>query len=188
MGSTFAELFAGFTKTAWRLEARDVYNIPGEQGRIADFLRTGSVPNKTRENNSWIRTIESARARDAYIGRVRLVGHPVTDYTRFELAAYGDNVRAGEDIRILDRSRLDSSWDEAPDVWVFDDERAITMIYDDDGSWLGMEDVVAEPYVNLRKAITPHAVPVIDYRLRDVPPPASSSPQLMSLPAALAAV
>lgn len=187
MASTFAELFAGFTKSAWRLEARDIYNIPAEQERIADFLRTGSVPAKTRENNSWIRTIESARARGAYIGRVRLVGHPITDYTRFELAAYRDNVRAGEDIRILDRSRLDSSWDEAPDVWVFDDERAITMIYDDDGSWLGMEDVAAEPYVNLRKAITPHAVPVSGYRLSDGPPLESRSPVLKTLPAALAA-
>lgn len=186
MGSTFAELFAGFTRSAWRLEARDVYNIPAEQERISDFLRTGTVPPKTRENNSWIRIVESARARGAYIGRVRLLGHPITDYTRFELVAYRDNVGAGEDIGILDRSRLDSSWDEAPDVWVFDDERAITMIYDEDGSWLGMEDVPAQPYVNLRKAITPWAVPVSDYRLSDVPAPETTSPELMPLPAALA--
>lgn len=187
MASRFEELFAGFQRSAWRLEVRDVYNIPDEHERVAEFLRTGRVPAKTRDNSSWIRTVDAARARGAYIGRVRLLGHPVTDYTRFELAAYESNVGAGEDIRILDRARLDSSWDQAPDVWVFDDEVAIKMVYADDGSWLGMEDLPPEPYANLRRAITPYAVPLAQYRLAEVPVQRAESPTLMTLPAALAA-
>jgi hypothetical protein len=187
MSSRFEELFAGFQRSAWRLEVRDVYNIPDEEERIAEFLSTGRVPAKTRDNSSWIRTVEAARARGAYIGRVRLLGHPVTDYTRFELAAYEANVASGEDIRILDRARLDSSWDQAPDVWVFDDEVAIKMVYTDDGAWLGTEDLPAEPYANLRRAITPYAVPFAEYHLTEVPVQRTESPTPMTLFAALAA-
>ena len=163
------ELFAGFRRSAWRLEVRDVYSIPGEQARIDAFKRTGQPPRKTREDTSWIVTIEDAVARGAYSGRVRLVGHPITDYTRFELAAFRDNVAAGEDIKIVDRAWLDDSWNTAPDVWVFDDETAILMRYSDDGAWLGTEEVDATPFVAVRNRITPHAVPLADYRLTEVP-------------------
>lgn len=171
MALDFNELFANYRSSAWRLEARDTYKIPGDEDRIAEFMRTGRAPRKTRENNSWIRTIEAARSRGAYIGRVRLVGHPLTDYTRFEFSAYMDNVAAGEDIRLIDRTRLHPSWDAAPDVWVFDDERAIKMLYDDDGAWLGFGECEAAPYINVRRVLTPLAIPLADYRPTEIPTP-----------------
>lgn len=124
--------------------------------------------------DGWIRTIEDARARGAYIGRIRLVGHPLTDYTRFELSAYTDNAAAGEDIRLIDRTDLTPSWNAAPDVWVFDDKRAITMRYSDDGAWLGFEECEAAPYVNVRRVLTPLAVPLAVYRPAE--PPTSREP------------
>jgi len=169
MALDFDKLFATYRFSAWRLEVRDVYKIPGDDKRIAEFMRTGRAPRKTRENNGWIRTVEDACARGAYIGRIRLVGHPLTDYTRFELSAYADNVAAGEDIRLIDRMRLDPSWDAAPDVWVFDDKQAIKMFYSDDGAWLGFQECEAAPYVNVRCVLTPLAVPLADYQPTKIP-------------------
>lgn len=168
---TFDELFAGFKRSAWRLEVRDTYSIAGDEERIATFERTGMAPRKTAENSGWIRTILTARDRGAHIGRTRLVGRPITPYTRFEFAAYIDNVLAGEDIRVVDRDWLDQSWNHAPDVWVFDGEIAAVMNYTHNGEWLGFDVVDGRPYERLRLQLEPIAVRMDEYRLADVPAP-----------------
>src|SRR5437879_1787448 len=113
---TLDAAFDTFSKDAWRLEALDAYNVPGTTERMAEFAATGTVA----ESPGWTKVITTALTRGARIGRVRLVGHPVSDYTRFEVAAYRNNVAAGEDVRLVDRQWLDSTWDAAPDFWMID--------------------------------------------------------------------
>lgn len=186
--TSLVEMFDQFQRDAWRLEARDTYSVAGEETRIEQFLRDGTVPRKTIENNEWLATVAAARARGASIGRVRLVGHPITTYTRFEFAAYPDNVAIGEDVRVVDRAWLDESWDQAPDFWIFDSETVFVQTYDHDGAYLGAEragDV--EPYIELREMVSALAVPLADYHLADLPAPRSGTTTPTPLPTGIRA-
>jgi hypothetical protein len=121
---------------------------------------------------------------------VRVVGRPVTDYTRFEFAAYPDNIAAGEDIEVIDREQLDPAWSEVPDFWLFDDTTAFVQHFDDEGRFLGAEPVEdVAPFVQIRQLLIDLAttVPAGRYALDTVPrqrttpvpaPPALTVPSL----------
>lgn len=173
--------FQHFTRYAWRLEVLDDYSGTDGEDELREFQRTGRVAPRTPDN-PWRRIIENARARGAVIGRTRLIGHPITPYTEYELVAYEDNVALGEDVRILDRQRLDASWDAAPDVWLFDDQVAFQMLYGDRGTFRGVEEVDPVPFVHVRNAVMPLSVPVRDY-VRE----RTDQPVEITLSAALAA-
>jgi hypothetical protein len=173
--------FGHFTHYAWRLEVLDDYSGTDGDDKLNEFQRTGRVTPRPLDH-PWRRTIESARARGAEIGRTRLVGHPITPYTEYELAVYEDNVSIGEDVRILDRQRLDASWDAAPDVWLFDDRAAFRMLYGERGTWQGAEEIDPAPFVHVRNVVMPLSVPVREY-VRDH----ADQPVTITLPAALAA-
>jgi hypothetical protein len=182
--TTLADTFGQFHRSAWRYEGRDTYLVTGEEERIATFLRGEPLPRKTRENNGWIATVEDIRARGARIGRVRVVGHPVTDYTRFEFAAYPDNVRAGEDISVIDRELLAPEWRAVPDFWLFDDTTVFVQHFDTDGTFLGADQAEdAEPFLEVRRLLAGHTVPLDCYHLSEVPrqrtaPPVGPPPDL----------
>lgn len=174
-----AEAFASFRSSAWRLEARDHYEVPEYDAELEAFLAGRPRPPRT---DGWQATVEGAIQRGAEIGRVRLVGRPITDYTRFEFELYRENVGWGEDVRIVDRAWLDESWAVAPDVWLFDDELAFRQDYTDDGRYLGASPVDPAPVVDIRRVVIATSVPASEYHLTDPPPPppwrdpASASP------------
>lgn len=162
--------FQHFTTYAWRLEVLDDYSGTDGEDELREFQRTGQVTVRPPDN-PWRRIIEDARARGAVIGRTRLIGHPITAYTEYELAAYTDNVALGEDVRVLDRRRLDESWDAAPDVWLFDDQVAFRMLYAERGTFRGVEEVDPAPIVRIRNAVMPLSVPAPEYTNERGDPP-----------------
>lgn len=162
--------FHHFVRSAWRLEVLDDYAGTDGGGELLEFQRTGHVAPRP-PGHPWRRIIENARNRGAKIGRTRLLGHPITPYSQYELAVYEDNVAIGEDVRILDRRRLDDSWNGAPDVWLFDDQAAFRMLYGERGTWLGAEDVEPAPIARLRDAVMPLSVPVLEYTSDRFDPP-----------------
>lgn len=166
--TTLADAFASFQRSAWRLEARDTYLVAEYDDQLAAFLAGQPMPPRA---DGWADVVQAAADRGARIGRIRLVGHPITDYTRFEFALYPENVEFGEDVRIVDRTWLDGSWDAAPDVWLFDDDLAFRQQYSDEGAYLGAEQVDAGPVRELRDLLAAHAVPLAEYRLTEVPAP-----------------
>lgn len=68
--------------------------------------------------------------------RVRAVDLPLSEYVRWEMAAYAGSSVLGEEIRILERSGPFTGLDH--DFWLFDaveqQPYAIAMAYDSDGS------------------------------------------------------
>lgn len=175
-------MFDTFTHDAWRLEVRDTYDTPGTDAMLAEWRATGTVP----PSPGWNTVIQSAHDRGAIIGRVRLVGWPITDYTRFEFAAYRNNMAAGEDVRVIDRHWLDPSWQAAPDFWVFDGEVWL-MRYTDTGAYIDAAPVDdPAPYLAIRDQLAPYAIPASNYQL-DVPAPRSETLAAV-LPATLATI
>jgi hypothetical protein len=136
----FGLVFDHFTRSAFRLEARDVYDVPAERKAFMAFLNRGTRP---RQSDSWLRLVSSSTASGKTMQRVRLFSMPQTDYTRFEFALYEDNVAAGEDVRVVDRASLDDAardW-SAQDFWLFDGETVALMCYDATGAFLNAERV-----------------------------------------------
>lgn len=180
--TTLAEAFESFQHSAWRLEARDTYLVAEYDDQLEAFLAGRPLPPRV---DGWAEVVQAATARGARIGRTRLVGHPLTDYTRFEFALYPENVEFGEDVRIVDRTWLDTSWAAAPDVWLFDDDLAFRQQYSDAGAYLGAEQIDVGPVVELRRLLSTYAVPLAEYQLTETPAPRPETAIPTTLPRAV---
>ncbi|MGD9526402.1 MAG: DUF6879 family protein [Dehalococcoidia bacterium] len=157
------QLYRSFQRYAWKLEVRDTYAIPGEDDDFDDFLAGRPVTPRTPDDDEWLANVRSKVDEGKSFGRVRLLGWPITPYSRFELTCYPqENIPAGEEVRILDRRWLapdDEQWSHQ-DFWLFDDRIAVLQHYDDDGRFLGVSaapDVI--PYLAIRQRATELSVP-----------------------------
>lgn len=165
---TLGDMFGRFERTAFRCEARPSY-LMTDRARF-DLWNSGApLPRKTADNDGWIATIAAAAGRAAVIERIRIVDYPVNAYTRFEFTAFRDNVDAGERISVVERRVLDPSWQDTPDYWLFDDDTVFVQRYDEEGGFLGADQVAdVAPFLQARDLLTKVAVPFSKYELRDV--------------------
>ncbi len=100
----FDARFTGlFEHAAFRLELLDRYDSPGTQQRVQRFL--AGQPDDPSARAGWDALIAGARAAAKIMSRVHVVSEPLTGYLRFELDFYRGSVAAGEDVRILPRTR-----------------------------------------------------------------------------------
>jgi hypothetical protein len=165
-GEAWSRYFRDFASSAFRLELRQVYTMPGEEEDLAAFER-GELPPKGY-HYGWLDTVAEAVKAGKTFRRVRIVTRPLSFYTKWEFTwAYDWNVKAGEDIRILDLT--DGAGPELPDhdFWLFDDTTVVKLIYRPDGTQIGRE-LVEHPdlsaYHRFRDAAWQASVPYTDYR------------------------
>src|SRR5579859_572287 len=102
----FGALFERFERSAFRIEARDHYDVANERDEFAAFLEGRPLPPRSPESDRWLSLVAAHNAAGRLIERVRIVSQPLTDYTRYEFAAYRDNIAAGEKVRVLPRTAL----------------------------------------------------------------------------------
>lgn len=144
---------AHFTRTAFRLETLQQYEVASDGNDFGRYLAGHPAPTPQRKE-PWLARLRDEHARGLRRSRVRVITAPVTDYTRYECEwGYAPNSEAGEDIRILDLT------DETPepygyveDFWLLDDRWPISMHYDETGRFLGA-DIVPDAlrvYRNIR--------------------------------------
>jgi hypothetical protein len=164
----YSALFEGFSRSAFRVEARDEYNVPDEQEDLAAFSKGQKVPPRTPDNDSWLALVARATAAGRSMTRVRVIGRPVTSYTRFEFAAYQENVAAGERIRVIERAWLhgaDTSWADT-DFWLFDDETAALLRYGNQGHFLGADRASdLDTYLSAKQRALALSVDLADFTL-----------------------
>lgn len=147
------DLFSSFTTSAFRLESLPEYHVESEREAFAQFLKTGQADMSTNsELMTWCNMIEDKTKSGATVDRARIICSPATDYTRFEMTCgYPLTTAAGETIRLLSEDDFDIACDEeeldvvfnrwgALDFWLFDDQHLLIMDYDDDGTWLGVNE------------------------------------------------
>jgi hypothetical protein len=100
-GEAWSRYFRDFTTSAFRLELRQVYTMPGEADDLAAFAR-GQLP-PPYYHYGWLDTVSDAVKAGKTMRRVRLVTRPLSFYAKWEFVwGFAWNVKAGEDIRILD--------------------------------------------------------------------------------------
>lgn len=97
-------LYHGFTDEVFRLETLQRYAVPGDEDRQAAFREGRPLPERPGKT-ATLQLIRNSVAAGKRFGRVHVVDQPLSDYVRYELvAAYPENVAAGEDVRIAERA------------------------------------------------------------------------------------
>jgi hypothetical protein len=164
-GDAWSRYFRDFASSAFRLELRQVYTMPDEEDDLAAFAR-GELP-PPDYHYDWLDTVAAARKAGKTMRRVRVVTRPLSFYTKWEFVwGYEWNVKAGEDIRILDVT--DGPSPELPDhdFWLFDETAVVRLLYRPDGTQIGrelLEHPDLDSYHAWRDAAWEKAVPFTDY-------------------------
>jgi hypothetical protein len=141
------------TRSAFRLELLDHYNVETDGGDFRRYLRGEPAPTPERKQ-PWLDRLRRDRAAGILRRRVHVLSTPLTDYLRYECEwGYAPNVAAGEDISIVDlaeRPRPEGLVDH--DFWLIDDRHAIRMHYDERGRFLGAEPLDEAQLPRYRRA------------------------------------
>jgi len=150
----FGALFERFERSAFRVEARGRYDVDDAREAFANFLKGRSLAPRNTATDPWLALLAAARAAGRRIERVRVVGEPLTDYTRFEFAAYRENITVGDVVRVVPRTNLtdaDQGW-ASEDFWIFDDRLVVVLNYDNEGRFLSADQAPEiTPYLKARR-------------------------------------
>ncbi len=103
------------------------------------FLSGQPLPPPRQGKQDDLALIAALRQAGRYVGRLHVVDRPLSDYIRYELAVYAENVAAGEDVLIADRSLHPELADLREDFALFDAETVILFDYDAEGRVRGYQ-------------------------------------------------
>jgi hypothetical protein len=134
---TFEEEFDRFARTAFRLETRQDYT--GATGPRYDYWRRREpMPERSPRTSPYLARVAKTTRAGKRWQRAHIVELPLSEYMQYEMAVYAENVAAGEDIRIVDRTAHPALDTLADDFWLFDAhdsslEHAVFLRFDDRG-------------------------------------------------------
>lgn len=162
----FWRLFETFEHTAYRLEARDRYQVAEEAEPLRRFV--AGEPADDAWFMDFYRAVEGWTAAGKRVQRVRVVTEPHTEYVRFCLDLARLNTAAGEDIRYLPRTRARNLALPEVDYWLFDSRRLLLLRFDECDRLLGGE-LIEDPaqvgrFCDWRDAALHHAMRYHAYR------------------------
>jgi hypothetical protein len=166
-GEAWRTFFNSFKHEAFRLETLPVYDMASEQAEYNGFLATGEL--RIPDDDQWLTRVRHFRSTGRWVGRVHLVTRPPNDYMRYEFAVYRHTVRAGEDVRILDKTDRPDPGLPSQDFWLFDESAVVRMDYLPGGIQIGrelLEGADPQPYVDWKRRALAHAVPFEEYVTR----------------------
>lgn len=162
-GDEWQRFFDSMERDAFRLETLPVYRVAQEDEAVERFL--AGEPLRSEDTEPWAQRIKGYLASGRSVSRVHVLTRPLTDYLRFEFAYYTHNVKAGEDIRILDVTDRANPGLPDHDFWILDDSRVVLMHYEDDGTQIGREvyEGDPEPYRQWKRTALRESIPFADY-------------------------
>lgn len=163
-GDAWRAFFDAYEREAFRLETLSTYTMDEEEEDFRKFLETGEV--YIPDDDRWFVRIRKFRETGRWIGRVHVVERPLSDYLRYELAAYAFNVRHGEEVRILDVTGKENPGLPDKDFWMFDNSKVVEMMYRPDGTQIGRElldNPDIEQYRKWKEIAYSLSVPLAEY-------------------------
>lgn len=146
---TPVDLYRACRVSGWRIEALQHYDVPSDEARQQAFHAGETLPPPGPGKLDDLKLITELVQSGRHAGRVHIVDRPLSDYVRYELAAYEENVAAGEKIWIADRSLYPELEAITADFALFDlgteHPRAVMFDYSESGRVLGyrIEDDLA---------------------------------------------
>jgi hypothetical protein len=170
-GPEFRRLFTDVRQSWFRLETLQRYDASYERDDFAAFLRGERI---TTAPGPWQAMIREHVAASRQLVRVHVVEEPLSDYIRYELAAYVPNVEAGEQVRLIPVQR--GTWPaDVPrhDYWLFDDNRLWLMDYNTAGAFeaarLVDDQIAIEQHRRWRDAAIASSIPLANYEAAHQP-------------------
>lgn len=164
-GDAWRRTFDAYEREAWRFEAQPTYTMPKETKNVTRFLR--GEPKPDDHNSRWHERVRGFTASGRTIGRVRVVRQPLTDYQRYQFAwGIPGNIKAGEDIRVLDVTRDDYGLPlSGTDWWMFDEARIVHLNFRPDGTQINRELFTGDitPYMEWKRISLIYSVPFAEY-------------------------
>ena len=169
-GVDLLSMYRAASREAFRVEAQQRYAVPAEDAQFRAFTEGRPMPSDPRVNRS-MQVIRAAVAAGTRIRRVHVVDLPLTVYLRYEMAAYRENVDAGEEVGIAVRAWHPDLAGLTEDFVLFDpgtDRPAMVWLrYDDQGRLTG-RDYSDDPAdlaraARHREVALAHAVPLSEF-------------------------
>ena len=132
------DLYRTCCVSAWRLETLQHYTVPDDAERQRAFHAGEPLPSPQDWLLDDLRLVTELQGAGRHVGRVHVVDRPLAPYIRYELAVYAENVAAGEDVRIADRSVHPELNGLRDDFVIFDAEtsHSAVVLFDYDGTGL----------------------------------------------------
>ncbi|WP_405138449.1 DUF6879 family protein [Nocardia sp. NBC_01388] len=165
--SVWPDLFRRAKRSAFHMEVRDAYAVPGESEPLRRFLNGQPRLEDDESWSAWGELIREVTGRGVAVTRVRVVTVPHSDYQRWLLTETYDNVAAGEDIRYLPRHLVAVGEVPADDWWLFDDEMVAFNLIDAEGRPAGVgvttDRHLAAVCKQSRERLWLSAIPFADY-------------------------
>ena len=164
------QMYSRITQEAFRLETQQRYAVPAEDAQFRAFAEGRPMPSDPAVNRS-MQVIQTAVASGRRIRRVHVMDLPLNLYLRYELAAYRENINAGEEVGIALRRWHPDLAGLTEDFVLFDpasDHAAMVwMRYDDQGQLTGLaySDKPADLALaaSYRETALAHAVPLGEF-------------------------
>lgn len=164
------DLYRQATGEVFRLEARQAYAVPAESIQFRAFREGRPLPADPAVEQS-MQIIRAAVARGARLVRAHVVDLPLGLYLRYEMAAYAENIAAGEQVRVAVRAWHPDLTGLHEDFVLFDPgpkgAALVFMDYDADGRLTGTRytddpaDVARARQI--RDAVMAHAIPLSEF-------------------------
>jgi hypothetical protein len=137
--TTPADLYRDCALSAWRVEVLQHYTVPGDEARQRAFHAGEPLPPAGQGKLDDLGIITRLRESGRTVGRIHVIDRPLSDYLRYELAVYAENIAAGEEVRIADRRLYPELGEIAEDFVIFDAEApsdTVVAAFDYDGTGL----------------------------------------------------
>ncbi|TQN32917.1 hypothetical protein FHX37_2905 [Haloactinospora alba] len=138
------------TRSAFRLEVLDRYEVAADGGDFARYLAGEPDPDYERKQ-PWLDQLTAEYEAGILNHRVHVLRTPLSDYLRYECEwGYLLNARAGEEIHIIDLAEQPEPEGLVDhDFWLVDDRYGLRMYYSPEGRFHGAEpvdDIVSYQY------------------------------------------
>ncbi len=173
IGDEFEKTFENFKSSAFRLETLQTYAETSEAGPFHQYQR-GAVPDASFMSE-WCQMVREHVASSRAMRRIHIVDMPLSDYLKFEIeCCYAHAGDAGEDIRIIDRSKLLPEHLKLinEDYWFFDSLTVMINDYDEHGTItqarITTDPVLVSKYAGIEKQLWPLSVPFRDFYRKQV--------------------
>jgi hypothetical protein len=158
------------TQEVFRLEARQQYAVEAESAQMKAFTEGLPLPADAAVQRS-MDVIRQAKAAGTRIYRAHVIDLPLSLYLRYEMAAYRENLAAGEEIYIAVRASHGGLAGIGQDFVLFDPgtghQAVVWMRYDAEGRITGRErsdDPADIAYAcRVRDLAMAHAVPLDEF-------------------------
>ncbi len=146
MSLDFDGCFDRFHTSAFRLETLQQYDVAEDDAVLLAWRSGRARPEYSVRTSPWAARLACTSIAGKQWRRVRAVDFPLSEYVRWEMAAYAESAVLGEEIRIVER--LGRWTGLSSEFWLFDADGAepygVEMVYDEHGRQ-GAHRLVTDP-------------------------------------------